>query len=130
MRPPLRLALFSEVDIRDAARAVVRDSRTRMNRVLDYAHEGDADLATDNPYVRLLLDLYRFARKGGAAEADNAETQLTVARSVLADPLYAHPDPDSAGGLISLVFAGANARLRMLRGETLDPAEHALLEDV
>ncbi len=121
----MRLSLFSEIDVLEAARRVVSSSRRRHEHLIGLSSDAPQPDG-ENPYVRVFLELYRFAR-GEVELRERASVQLDVARTVLGDPLYTGAESEVESPLLLVVASGAVARLKLLEGHSLTPEETELL---
>jgi hypothetical protein len=121
----MRLSMFHELDVREAARRVVTLSREQLGRVVGMKADSAA-LSKDNPYVTVFVSLFQYARGTGSDDASTA-THLEVAQSVLGNPLYAGAEGTTEAPLLQVVVAAAIARRKERRGEKLTEEEAELL---
>ena len=121
----MRVSLFHEIDVREAARRVMTLSREQLGRVVGIKADAAA-LGQNNPYVTVFVALYQYAQ-GRSQDDAAATTHLEVAHSVLGNPLYAGAQGEAEAPLLQVVVAAAMARRKERRGEPLTEDEAELL---
>lgn len=117
------LSWIGEEDVAAAALRVVALSRRQLDRVVGI-EASYAELDRNNPYVRIFVTLYRYAR---GLSNDSVAAPLEVAQSVLTNPLYAGPAGFTEAPVLHLVLQAAQARAKQRRGEPLSEEERELL---